>query len=234
MAQRRMFNKSIVNSSKFLKMPVSSRLLYYDLGMNADDDGFCEHFMVMKMTGASEQDLSVLEVNGFVRVFDENVLIIMDWKENNFIRMDRYNPSKYVEIYSLEKIGIPDGNQMATNGIPTVATGKVRLGKVRLGKDSLGEDSTVKEKTAPKKARFTPPTVEQVTEYCRERNNTVDAERFVDFYASKGWLVGKAAMKDWKAAVRNWEKGSGLTSDEQKHKTSRVYNDDLAVLFGGG
>ena len=53
MAQRRMFNKSITNSSKFLKMPMSSRLLYYDLGMNADDDGFVEHFMVLRMTGAT-------------------------------------------------------------------------------------------------------------------------------------------------------------------------------------
>lgn len=50
MAQRRMFTKTITNSGKFLKMPVSSRLLYYDLGMNADDDGYAERFTVMRMT----------------------------------------------------------------------------------------------------------------------------------------------------------------------------------------
>lgn len=56
------------------------------------------------------------------------------------------------------------------------------------------------------KKRFRPPTVEEVEAYCFERNNKVDAERFVDFYASNGWRVGKNPMKDWKAAVRTWEK----------------------------
>lgn len=53
--------------------------------------------------------------------------------------------------------------------------------------------------------RFTPPTVDEVAAYCRERRNGVDAQRFVDFYASKGWKVGTSPMKDWHAAVRNWE-----------------------------
>lgn len=54
--------------------------------------------------------------------------------------------------------------------------------------------------------RFTPPTVDEVQAYCTERGNRVDAQRFVDFYASKGWLVGKSKMRDWRAAVRNWER----------------------------
>lgn len=54
--------------------------------------------------------------------------------------------------------------------------------------------------------RFTPPMVEDVESYCRERGNAVDAQRFVDFYASKGWKVGSSGMKDWRAAVRNWER----------------------------
>ena len=54
------------------------------------------------------------------------------------------------------------------------------------------------------KHRFVKPTVEQIIFYCQERGYTVDAERFFDYYESKGWVVGKAPMKDWKAAVRNW------------------------------
>lgn len=53
---------------------------------------------------------------------------------------------------------------------------------------------------------FKPPTTEQVYEYAKSRNEQIDAERFCDFYASKGWMVGKNHMKDWKAAVRNWAK----------------------------
>ena len=54
--------------------------------------------------------------------------------------------------------------------------------------------------------RFFPPTPEEVAAYCRERGNTVNADRFCDFYSSKGWRVGNQPMKDWKAAVRTWEK----------------------------
>ena len=182
MAQRRMFNKSITNSSKFLKMPMSSRLLYYDLGMNADDDGFVEHFMVLRMTGATQQDLGVLEANGLVKVFDENVLWIKDWRENNYIQKDRYNPSKYLEIYSLDTICIQD-----------VYTGKVSIGKNNI----IYKESSKK---------FVKPTIEQIQEYCNERNNGINANAFYDFYESKGWLVGKNPMKDWKACIRTWER----------------------------
>ena len=60
-----------------------------------------------------------------------------------------------------------------------------------------------KEKTA---SRFIPPTLEDVQAYCQERKNTVDPGRFIDYYASKGWYIGKNKMKDWRAAVRNWER----------------------------
>lgn len=56
-----------------------------------------------------------------------------------------------------------------------------------------------------KRTRFSPPTVEEVEAYCKERGNSVSAQRFVDFYASKGWKVGQNPMKDWKACVRTWE-----------------------------
>lgn len=56
---------------------------------------------------------------------------------------------------------------------------------------------------------FSPPSVDEVKEYCTERGNNVDPEVFVDFYASKGWMIGKSKMKDWKAAVRTWERSEG-------------------------
>lgn len=59
-----------------------------------------------------------------------------------------------------------------------------------------------------KSNRFIPPTVDEVRAYCIERGNNVDPERFVDYYTSKGWMIGKNKMKDWKAAVRTWERGS--------------------------
>ena len=81
-----------------------------------------------------------------------------------------------------------------------------------------------KEKNNNNIKRFTPPTYEQVSTYCKERNNTVDAERFYDFYESKGWMVGKNKMKDWKAAVRNWERSS--KQETKPAKQNQFHNFD--------
>lgn len=62
-----------------------------------------------------------------------------------------------------------------------------------------------------KATRFVRPTVQEVADYCRERGNQVDAQRFVDYYTANGWRVGKNPMKDWKAAVRTWEKQEGVS-----------------------
>ncbi len=59
--------------------------------------------------------------------------------------------------------------------------------------------------TTNKGTRFTPPSVDEVNDYCNQRNNSVDPQTFIDFYQAKGWMVGKNKMKDWKACVRTWE-----------------------------
>ena len=72
----------------------------------------------------------------------------------------------------------------------------------------IEENKTEKKKTDQKREvkRFAPPTLEEVRAYCEERGNNVDPDRFIDYYTSNGWRVGKNPMKDWKAAVRSWER----------------------------
>lgn len=166
MAQRRMFSKSITNSSKFIMMPQSSRLLYYDLGMNADDDGFCEHFVIMKMTDASPDDLKILQAKELVQVFDDKVLVIRDWKENNYIQKDRYTQSKYLEVYGQE-LKLPltnkdgDENKLDTKCIQknNKMDTQVRLGKVRLGKVRVKDNTEVLDKSAPQKIEYGNPLI---------------------------------------------------------------------------
>ena len=76
----------------------------------------------------------------------------------------------------------------------------------------LSNDNTSPKGTRP---RFSPPSVEDVEAYCFEKNYSVDAQHFVDYYASKGWVVGKTPMKDWKAAVRTWIRND----DKYNHQT---------------
>ena len=151
MASRRMFAKSIVESGKFLKMPVSAQALYFHLGINADDDGIVDAYPVMSMIKSAEDDLRVLISKGYVRMLNsEMVVVILDWKINNFIRSDRYHPSIYKHLLleftenDTHTLGIPSDNQTETNGKPSV--GKCSIGKDSVGKDSVSKCSEAKAK----------------------------------------------------------------------------------------
>ena len=197
MAERRMFTKKITESDAFLDMPLSAQCLYFHLNMSADDDGFVNApKKIQRLIGASDDDLKLLIAKSFVLVFETGILVIKHWRMHNTIRQDRYHPTDYQEEY--KQLGLksnnsytwqPNGNQLETEN---------RLDKIRLDKNN-------KEEINKEEKRFKKPTPEEIKNYCKERNNNVDANRFYNFYESKGWMVGKNKMKDWKAAVRTWE-----------------------------
>ncbi|MDD4971922.1 MAG: hypothetical protein PHT07_21050 [Paludibacter sp.] len=81
--------------------------------------------------------------------------------------------------------------------------------------------------------RFLPPTIDQVIEYCNERQNNVDPVKWVDFYSSKGWMIGKNKMKDWKAAVRTWEKNKieSNGTGNQKQQFGNISNSGVSDAY---
>ena len=89
--------------------------------------------------------------------------------------------------------------------------------------------------TTTKRKRFEKPTLSQITQYCLERNNNVNAEQFYDYYESNGWKVGKNAMKDWKACVRTWERNGYDKPIKKKNNKQDALNDmrDLMSEYGG-
>lgn len=133
MARRRMFSLDIVDSDQFIDLPISSKLLYYELGVRADDDGFVGNpKKVAKFADCTEEDIKVLEEKGFVYMFDSGILVIRHWTVNNQLRNDRYNPTYYMEekkklcknmdnkmYYLIDESGLP-------NGIPLVDLDKNR------------------------------------------------------------------------------------------------------------
>ena len=82
-----------------------------------------------------------------------------------------------------------------------------------LTEDSLTEKEKEKEKEKNKQKRFTPPTVEEVSQYCEERGNGIDPDNFIDHYQANDWMRGKSKIKDWKACVRTWEKNKSQDSE---------------------
>ena len=135
MAERRMFTKKIVDNDNFISLSSSAQALYLHLCMAADDDGLCDQVSVsMFKAHASTQDLTALEERGYILRFATGVIVIKHWRMANTIRKDRYTPTafqeEYAQIvekpngsYTLATNWQPTGNQTATSGCQTVATG---------------------------------------------------------------------------------------------------------------
>ena len=209
MAERRMFSKAVTQSDSFLELPLSAQALYFHLAMETDDDGFVRSAVrVLRWVGASKDDLRLLITKGFVIPMQEGVCVIRHWLINNYIRKDRYKQTSYISLKNqlflsvdntYELIQTQECNQLPTVGIPH----DNQTVDVRCTQDKLSKVKTIKDN---KQARSCRPSLEEVREYCEELNSTVDPEAFIDHYSSNGWKVGNQPMKDWKAAVRNWER----------------------------
>lgn len=98
MAKRRMFSLDVVDTDKFLNMPPSTQCLYYNLGMRADDDGFVSSPQkIATISNCGRDDLNVLISKGYLIPFNSGVVVITDWKINNYIQKDRRIPTRYTE-----------------------------------------------------------------------------------------------------------------------------------------
>ncbi|MCT0077275.1 replisome organizer [Lactococcus lactis subsp. lactis] len=143
-----MFSKEVTTSDLFVDMPSSSQLLYFHLGMEADDEGFIGNAkMLSRAYGSNNDDLKLLEAKGFIIAFPSGVTVVKDWNLNNKIRKDRQKPTIYTEektLLSLDSKGsYLLGNQVSTIPQPNdnQMSAQDRIGEVRLGKDSIGKDS---------------------------------------------------------------------------------------------
>lgn len=208
MARRRMFSLDVVDTDRFLDMPSSTQALYFHLGMRADDDGFvASPKRTTAMCGCSADDLNLLAAKGFVRPFESGVLVIVDWKKNNLLRPDRYTPTQFQKEKA--QLGIPAVNQSTYQRVPQVS----------IGKDSIDKVSVKRERKAdkPPRPRFTPPSEGEAINYFDEQGSSAaEAKSFLDYYAANGWKVGgRATMKNWQAAARNWIRRAGQYSHPQ-------------------
>lgn len=214
MARRRMFSLDVVDTDRFLDMPSSTQALYFHLGMRADDDGFvASPKRTAAMCGCSADDLNLLAAKGFVRPFESGVLVIVDWRKNNQIRPDRYTPTQFLDEKA--QLGIPAVNQSTYQRVP----------QCRVGKGSKEENSLKSESKAdkPPRPRFTPPSEDEaITYFCGQGSSATEAKSFVDYFTANGWKVGgRACMKDWQAAARNWIRRAGQYSHPQTQRTAQ-------------
>lgn len=132
-----------------------------------------------------------------------------------------------------KKGGAPKGNKNAEKQSKQANALKNNQNKQKQAKqpdndnDNDNDNEIIKENNKRKKSNaFIPPTLEEVANYCNERNNKVDPQRFIDFYSASGWMRGKNKIKDWKACIRTWERSSGIAVTPASTKNNAFMNFD--------
>lgn len=95
MATKRMFDKAIIDTDKFMDMPLSTKAVYFLLGMEADDEGFVSYKKVMRVHGGNDDDLKLLIAKELVIIFESGVVVITDWKKNNWLDSRRIKQTEY-------------------------------------------------------------------------------------------------------------------------------------------
>lgn len=210
MARKRMFDIEVVDTDLFLDMPQSTQNLYFHLGMRADDDGFVSNpKKIIKLIGANEDDLKILIAKSLIIPFESGIIVIRHWKLNNYLRKDRYIETIYKKeknmlnedengVYSL---GIPNDNQMLTNGQPSI------------------EENSKEKKSKVNNKAFVPPTLDEIKKYINEKELKVDGLHFYNYFTEGNWIDSKGdKVKNWKQKLLTW---NGYTeSKETKAKNA--------------
>lgn len=160
MGNRRMISKTVTQTQRFLRLPLEAQALYFHLIQNCDDDGVVEAFPIIRMIGASEDNLGLLVIKQFVKPLnDEMVYFVVDFHEQNTVRRDRYTPSIYKDLLeqnaenlitdSDDMTGKPLVNQAATTGEPNISKDNISKGKVSKGSSKETQEEKTTTTTAP-------------------------------------------------------------------------------------
>ena len=199
----RILKESICTSDNIDQLSAFEETVFYSLIVNCDDFGrFDGRPKIIASKLFPLKDIRTNQIESALRALTLAELVILYEVDGKpFLQMKTWDRHQQIRAKKSKYPAPDDGmikhdincNQMISNDI-------------KCPRNPIQSESNPNpiEKAQTAK-RFAPPSVEEVTAYCRERKNGVDAQRFVDFYASKGWKVGQNPMKDWRACVRTWE-----------------------------
>lgn len=181
--------------------------------------------------GTVKQALSIFKDLGLIDVLENGAIYMLDIQ--NFIgkgSSEADRKREYRQRIETDRTNVQTNlRQISDKSTPEI--------EIELEKDIEIEKEihSSAKSTTTKRKRFEKPTLSQITQYCLERNNNVNAEQFYDYYESNGWKVGKNAMKDWKACVRTWERNGYDKPIKKKNNKQDALNDmrDLMSEYGG-
>ena len=186
--------------------------------------------------GTIKQALSMFKELGLIEVLENGAIYMLDIQ--NFIGKGSTEADRqrlYDRRISEERKQNKLTQSRNLEEICKKSTPEIEI-EIELEKDiEIEKEIDSSASTTTKRKRFEKPTLSQITQYCLERNNNVNAEQFYDYYESNGWKVGKNSMKDWKACVRTWERNGYDKPIKKKNNKQDTLNDmrDLMNEYGG-
>ena len=248
MAERRMLSKKIFQSRKFLMMPFEAQALYTHLILSSDDDGVVEAFPIVRMIGAKEDSLGLLVVKKFILPLnDDMVYFITDFEEQNRIRADRVQPSRYRDLL-IEKTNLVIEGKRVTSQKKYIdgqvtdkcltddgqvtdkcphSIGKDSIGEYRIGQDSLVESRSVDDDDAGHKS------LSKIIKDSNIKINERHTQMLMDYIALDHFTIpmiqyavertedaGSTSFNYLKAILENWKK-EGFTSLEEVEEHDR-------------
>lgn len=249
MAERRMLSKKIFQSRKFLMMPFEAQALYTHLILSSDDDGVVEAFPIVRMIGAKEDSLGLLVVKKFILPLnDDMVYFITDFEEQNKIRADRVQPSRYRDLL-LEKTDLVvegkrvTGQKKYIDGQMTgkcltddgQMTGKCQhsIGKDSIGEYRIGEDSLVESRSVDNDDDAGQKSFSKIIKDSNIKINERHTQMLMDYIALDHFTIpmiqyavektedaGSTSFNYLKAILENWKK-EGFTSLEEVEEHDR-------------
>lgn len=216
MAERRMFAKSVVLSGPFIRLPAKTQLLYFHLGMQADDEGFVSApELAMSASKTSRKELNQLIKEEFLYRFPSGAHVIRHWFTHNNIRRDRFNPTVFQaeleqlylheRVYQLIPQWQPNDNQLTTKWQPSdnQLTTQDRIDKNRKEKDSIYQETPGS--GAGPGIRGDVPRLVDVICYAMEHDYVSDVAQFYNYYQDAGWMEGGRPVYNWRKLLKKWE-----------------------------
>ena len=244
MAQKRMFDKGIIDSDLFIDLPIPSQCLYFHLSMRADDEGFIGNVKgIIRLVGFKEEDLRPLIDREFILIFETGVIVIKHWKLNNYLRKDRIKETEYKEerlkLQTKDNkyiIGLPNDTQMLVNGVPSIEENSIEENSIEY----------IHTESKPKKNKYGEykNVLLSKTEYSKletEYDNLIDLIKFLDEYIEMKGYKAKShylCIKKWVIDAVNNNKNKKFVANPiwfdkkiQKEKASNEEIIEMKKLF---
>lgn len=214
MANKRMFSLSVVDTDKFLEMPISARLLYYELGMRADDDGFVGNWKkILLFTGLKEDDLKILIMKKFILPFESGVIVISHWRLNNYLQKDRTKPTVYQEEFRKLKLDNNNVYNMDTNCIHSIDKNRIEENSIEKNNNKENIYQYIENNFG---RTISPLEYEKVEKWL-----SLFSEDIIKYAFEIAVLNGKRTFGYVEGIIKNWQGCNYTTLEEIKEKDKK-------------